>query len=130
MHKTKQFLRREFRVLAIIVVKLQFFSQAINMKSSTFMPEIIISKGTNCSWLLFWGFMKTILHWFKQDLRIHDMPGFASINPQDCLLPVYIFDPRHSVKLKYGFSKMSNHRLAFLEQSVLALACLYFRSKA
>lgn len=121
MHKTKQFLRREFRVLAIIVVKLQFFSQAINMKSSTFMPEIIISKGTNCSWLLFLGFMKTILHWFKQDLRIHDMPGFACINPQDCLLPVYIFDPRHSVKLKYGFSKMSNHRLAFLEQSVLAL---------
>ena len=73
----------------------------------------------NCSFVI--GLMKTILYWFKNDLRIHDMPGFACINPQDCLLPVYIFDPRHSVKLKYGFSKMSNHRLAFLEQSVQAL---------
>jgi deoxyribodipyrimidine photo-lyase len=70
---------------------------------------------------MFWGFMKTILHWFKHDLRIHDMPGFACINPQDCLLPVYIFDPRHRVKLEYGFPKMSDHRLAFLEQSVLTL---------
>ncbi len=42
MRKTVEFLRREFRVLAIIVVKLQFFSQAVNMKSSTIMPEIII----------------------------------------------------------------------------------------
>jgi hypothetical protein len=42
MHKTRELLRREFRVLAIIEVKLQFFGQAINMKSSTFMSEIII----------------------------------------------------------------------------------------
>ena len=65
--------------------------------------------------------MKTILHWFKHDLRIHDMPGLACINPQYCLLPVYIFDPRHRVKLTYGFPKMSDHRLAFLEQSVQSL---------
>jgi deoxyribodipyrimidine photo-lyase len=65
--------------------------------------------------------MKTIIHWFKHDLRIHDMPGFASINLQDRLLPIYIFDPRGNTETGYGFPKMGEKRQAFLEQSVMAL---------
>lgn len=65
--------------------------------------------------------MKTILYWFKNDLRIHDMPGITAINPTDCLLPMYVFDPRHIRNTSYGFPKMGKKRRSFLEQSVLAL---------
>lgn len=65
--------------------------------------------------------MKTILYWYKNDLRIHDMPGLSALNQQDCLLPIYVFDPRHIRNTTYGFPKMGKKRLAFLEQSVLAL---------
>jgi deoxyribodipyrimidine photo-lyase len=65
--------------------------------------------------------MKTILYWFKHDLRIHDMPGISAIHEGDYLVPVYIFDPRHSEILDYGFPKMSARRKFFLCESVLAL---------
>lgn len=65
--------------------------------------------------------MKTILYWFKNDLRIHDMPGLTAINPTDCLLPIYVFDPRHIRNTSFGFPKMGKKRRSFLEQSVLAL---------
>ena len=67
------------------------------------------------------GDMKTILYWFKNDLRIHDMPGLSAINQQDCLLPIYVFDPRHIRHTSYGFPKMGKKRKSFLEQSVLQL---------
>ena len=65
--------------------------------------------------------MKTILYWFKNDLRIHNMPGLSAINKQDCLLPIYVFDPRHIRNTSYGFPKMGKKRKSFLEQSVLQL---------
>jgi len=65
--------------------------------------------------------MKTILYWFKHDLRIHDMPGLSSMDPQDRLLAIYVFDPRHTMNTEYGFPKMGKKRQCFLEQTVLAL---------
>jgi len=71
--------------------------------------------------------MKTILYWFKQDLRLHDMQGLYAIDPQNRLLPIYVFDPRQNMHTEYGFPKMGKRRLCFLEQSVLALQ-QYLRS--
>ena len=71
--------------------------------------------------------MKTILYWFKQDLRLHDMQGLYAIDSQNRLLPIYVFDPRQNMHTEYGFPKMGKRRLCFLEQSVLALQ-QYLRS--
>ena len=35
---------------------------------------------------------KLIIHWFRQDLRLHDNPALYSAFEEGCVLPVFIFD--------------------------------------
>jgi len=65
--------------------------------------------------------MKTIIHWFTNDLRLHDMPAFQALHNADALLPVFVFDTRNDEATQYGFPRMGAQRKAFIEQSVSAL---------
>eukprot|EP00929_Paragymnodinium_shiwhaense_P059144 TRINITY_DN29608_c0_g3_i1.p1 TRINITY_DN29608_c0_g3~~TRINITY_DN29608_c0_g3_i1.p1 ORF type:complete len:551 (-),score=118.15 TRINITY_DN29608_c0_g3_i1:103-1755(-) len=64
--------------------------------------------------------------WLRNDLRVHDSPAlhraaeFSKLQGT-AVLPVYVFDPRHFSRTKYGTLKTGPIRALFLLQSVLAL---------
>jgi deoxyribodipyrimidine photo-lyase len=65
--------------------------------------------------------MKTVIYWFRNDLRLHDQPVLSAIESQR-LLPVYVIDPRELKPNKYlGFAKMGARRAHFLLESLLDL---------
>lgn len=65
---------------------------------------------------------KTILIWFRNDLRIHDNEMLIkAIAKGDNVLPVYCFDPRYFGKTSYGTQKSGYLRTQFLIQSIAAL---------
>lgn len=65
---------------------------------------------------------KKILVWFRNDLRLHDNEVLnEAIAKSDCILPVFIFDPRQFETTKYGTLKTGNIRAQFLLESVNAL---------
>lgn len=65
---------------------------------------------------------KTILVWFRNDLRIHDNEIlFEAVKKADKVLPVYCFDPYYFEKNANGNPKTGNFRARFLLESV---ACL------
>src|ERR1700759_969511 len=65
---------------------------------------------------------KTILVWFRNDLRVHDNEILLeAIRKADKILPVYIFDPFYFKTTELGLSKTGNIRARFLLESVADL---------
>ena len=62
--------------------------------------------------------MRTLIYWFRNDLRLADNPAFtqACLNA-DYLLPVYVHDPKERETV-YGFERQGPHRQAFLRASL------------
>lgn len=65
---------------------------------------------------------KTILVWFRNDLRIHDNEILLeAVRKADKVLPVYCFDPFYFTKNPSGNPKTGNIRARFLLESVADL---------
>ncbi len=65
---------------------------------------------------------KTILVWFRNDLRVHDNEIlFEAIRKADKVLPVYCFDPHYFTVTAAGSLKTGNIRAGFLLESVADL---------
>ena len=65
---------------------------------------------------------KTILVWFRNDLRVHDNEILLeAIRKADKILPVYCFDPYYFTKSASGAPKTGNFRARFLLESVADL---------
>ncbi|MCS7005028.1 MAG: DASH family cryptochrome [Cytophagales bacterium] len=66
--------------------------------------------------------MKTIIVWYRNDLRIHDhVPLFRAFQKTRYIVPVYCFDPRLWEKTSFGFPKTGGFRTRFLLESVADL---------
>ena len=68
--------------------------------------------------------MKTVLFWFRNDLRLHDQPALAhatalAAQQGAALLPVFCHAP--SATTRWGFERTGPHRRAFVAST---LACL------
>ncbi len=65
---------------------------------------------------------KTILVWFRNDLRVHDNEIlFEATRKAEKVLPVYVFDPYYFKTTTSGSSKTGNIRARFLLESVADL---------
>ena len=65
---------------------------------------------------------KTILVWFRNDLRIHDNEILSeAVRKADNILPVYVFDPFYFKPSGSGTSKTGSFRARFLLESVADL---------
>jgi deoxyribodipyrimidine photo-lyase len=65
---------------------------------------------------------KTILVWFRNDLRVHDNEIlFEATRKADKIVPVYIFDPFYFKNVSPGLLKTGNIRAKFLIESVADL---------
>src|SRR6195952_555942 len=65
---------------------------------------------------------KTILVWFRNDLRVHDNEIFLEATKKaDKVLPVYIFDPFYFKATASGLAKTGNIRARFLLEAVFDL---------
>lgn len=67
--------------------------------------------------------LKTIIYWFRNDLRILDNPGFS----QTCLqathvVPVYVHDINLSEITQWGFIRQTKHRQHFLSTALSGLS--------
>ena len=66
--------------------------------------------------------MRTIVVWFKTDLRLHDNETLVKAIAQgDSIIPVYCFDEAHFSKSEYGFQKTGSFRAQFLLESLTDL---------
>ena len=66
--------------------------------------------------------MRTIVVWFKTDLRLHDNETLVKAIAQgDSIIPVYCFDEAHFSKSEYGFQKTGSFRAKFLFESLTDL---------
>lgn len=65
---------------------------------------------------------KTVIHWFRKGLRIHDNPGLIAAieavqkNKDYVFRAIYILDPEWT-----NFWKMSANKWRFLQQSLVQL---------
>lgn len=65
---------------------------------------------------------KTVIHWFRKGLRIHDNPGLIAAieavqkNKDHVLRPIYILDPEWT-----QLWRMSANKWRFLQQSLVQL---------
>lgn len=65
---------------------------------------------------------KTILVWFRNDLRIHDNEILLrAVERGQTIVPVYCFDPRYFIETAWGTQKTGVLRAAFLRRNVAAL---------
>ncbi len=65
---------------------------------------------------------KTILVWFRNDLRVHDNEIlFEATRKVDKILPVYCFDPFYFKTTEFGLPKTGSIRARFLLESVIDL---------
>ncbi|HCZ35229.1 MAG TPA: DASH family cryptochrome [Cytophagales bacterium] len=65
---------------------------------------------------------RTILVWFKNDLRLHDNEmWYRACEQADLVIPLYVFDPRQFVPHKLGFPRSGSFRTQFLIESVTGL---------
>ncbi|MFC3196972.1 DASH family cryptochrome [Parapedobacter deserti] len=65
---------------------------------------------------------RTILVWFRNDLRIHDNEVLLrAVERSHQVVPVYCFDPRYFCDTKYGTKKTGVLRAAFLRENVTEL---------
>jgi deoxyribodipyrimidine photo-lyase len=66
--------------------------------------------------------MRTIVVWFKTDLRLHDNETLIkAIAQSDAIVPVYCFDESQFVESEYGFKKTGSFRTQFLLESLTDL---------
>ena len=66
--------------------------------------------------------MRTIVVWFKTDLRLHDNETLVkAIAQSDAIIPVYCFDESHFTKSEFEFQKTGNFRAQFLLESLVDL---------
>jgi deoxyribodipyrimidine photo-lyase len=66
--------------------------------------------------------MRTIVVWFKTDLRLHDNETLIkAIAQSDYIIPVYCFDESHYTKSEFEFQKTGSFRAQFLLESVIDL---------
>ena len=66
--------------------------------------------------------MRTIVVWFKTDLRLNDNEAlFQAIAQSDEVIPVYCFDDAHFKTTNFGFKKTGNFRAQFLIESLIDL---------
>lgn len=69
---------------------------------------------------------RTILVWFRNDLRTHDNEVLVrALEHGNQIIPVYCFDPRHYVNTKYGHRKTGVLRAAFIRKNVEALKSFF-----
>jgi deoxyribodipyrimidine photo-lyase len=59
------------------------------------------------------------IHWFRNDLRLVDLPALKESGKADYLLPVYVLDPRMYAMHALGFPKTGYFKVKFL------LECLH-----
>jgi len=65
---------------------------------------------------------KTILIWYRNDLRIQDHePLYRAISEKAQIIPFYCFDERQFTTTSYGFPKTGSFRAQFLLESVTDL---------
>ena len=65
---------------------------------------------------------KTILVWFRNDLRVHDNEILLeAVKRSEQIVPVYCFDPRYFELTRYGTRKTGALRTRFLLESVASL---------
>lgn len=65
---------------------------------------------------------RTILVWFRNDLRIHDNEILLeAVNRADKVVPVFCFDPRYFATTEYNTRKTGQFRARFLLDSVAGL---------
>ena len=63
--------------------------------------------------------MKTVIYWFRSDLRLRDNPAFElACKEADYLLPIYIHPAYLEEKTLWGFPRVIQHRKVFLEESL------------
>ena len=66
--------------------------------------------------------MRTIVVWFKTDLRLHDNETLIkAIAQSDDIIQVYCFDESHYTKSEFEFQKTGSFRAQFLLESVIDL---------
>lgn len=66
--------------------------------------------------------MRTIVVWFKTDLRLHDNETLVKAIAQgDSIVPVYCFDESHFTNSEFGFQKTGSFRAQFLFESLIDL---------
>ena len=62
--------------------------------------------------------MRTLIYWFRNDLRLVDNPAFTqACLHADYLLPVYVHDSKEQ-EVVYGFERQGLHREVFLRASL------------
>ncbi len=62
---------------------------------------------------------RTVLVWFRNDLRIQDNEMLSKISDRgDAIIPVYCFDPRYYTQTKYDTKKTGVLRAKFINESV------------
>ncbi|MBD3750257.1 MAG: DASH family cryptochrome [Sphingobacteriales bacterium] len=65
---------------------------------------------------------KTILVWFRNDLRIHDNEVFLeAVEKASLIVPVFCFDPRYYVETPFKTQKTGSFRAQFILESVADL---------
>jgi deoxyribodipyrimidine photo-lyase len=65
---------------------------------------------------------KTILVWFRNDLRVHDNEILLeAVKRADAIVPVFCFDPRYFSETGFGTKKTGQFRAKFLLESVAGL---------
>lgn len=65
---------------------------------------------------------KTILVWFRNDLRVHDNEVLTeAVNKADAIVPVYCFDPFYYRHTSFNTQKTGNFRARFIHESVADL---------
>ncbi len=61
--------------------------------------------------------------WFRNNLRLLDNPALVEAMANDAaIVPIYIFDPRHTRATKFGFKKSSYKRFVFLKETLSDLS--------
>ena len=62
----------------------------------------------------------SIIHWFRQDLRLSDNPAFFEASKNTSILPIYIFDNKNSKEFSMGAASRFwlHHSLASLDKSL------------
>lgn len=71
---------------------------------------------------------RTVLVWFRNDLRIHDNEMLTRASERnEVIVPVYCFDPRYYKQTKYNTYKTGFSRAQFIRESVEGLQ-RYFQS--
>jgi deoxyribodipyrimidine photo-lyase len=69
--------------------------------------------------------VKTVIYWFRNDLRVSDNPAFTQACQQTSkVLAVYVHDPKHDAQTQWGFERMGAHRKTFLAARSQDLALL------